>query len=123
VPITFTVDHARREVHAVASGRVTFAEIEEYLLEQRDAGVVTYRELFDGRAGEVEFAAADTPRIVDLMRKLTKEGPVGAKAVVAANGYTYGIARMIEMLAEEFCEMKIFRDEDEARNWLAAKQT
>jgi hypothetical protein len=121
VPITFTVDHARREVHAVASGRVTFAEIEEYILEQRDAGIVAYRELFDGRAGEVEFAAADTPRIVELMRKLTNEGPIGAKAVVAPDGYTYGVARMIEMLAEEFCEIKIFRDEDEARNWLAAK--
>jgi hypothetical protein len=121
VPITFTVDHARREVHTVASGRVTFGEIEGHVLKQRDAGVVAYRELFDGRAGEVEFAAADTPRIVELMRKLTNEGPIGAKAVVAPDGYTYGVARMIEMLAEEFCEIKIFRDEDEARNWLAAK--
>jgi hypothetical protein len=33
----------------------------------------------------------------------------------------FGVSRMIEMLAEEFCEMKIFSDEDEARNWLAAK--
>jgi hypothetical protein len=121
VPITFTVDHALREVHTVASGRVTFTDIEAHILKQRDAGVVAYRELFDGRAGEVEFAAADTPRIVELMRKLTTEGPVGAKAVVAPDGYTYGVARMIEMLAEEFCEIKIFRDEDEARNWLAAK--
>ena len=105
----------------MASGRVTFAEIEGHVLRQRDAGVVAYRELFDGRAGEVEFAAADTPRIVELMRRLTNEGLIGAKAIVAPEGYTYGVARMIEMLAEDFCEMKIFRDEDEAREWLAAK--
>jgi len=121
MPITFTVDHARREVQTVASGLVTFAEIEGHVLKQRDAGVLSYRELFDGRAGQVEFAAADTPRIVELMRKVTKEGVIGAKAVVAPAGYTYGVARMIEMLAEEFCEIKIFRDEDEARAWLAAK--
>jgi hypothetical protein len=121
VPITFTVDHARREVHAVASGRVTFDEIEGHVLKQRDARVVSYRELFDGRLGEVEFAAADTPRIVELMRKLLKEGPIGAKAVIAPDGYVFGVSRMIEMLAEEFCEIKIFRDEDAARNWLAAK--
>jgi hypothetical protein len=123
VPITFTVDHGRREVHSVASGRVTFAEIEGHILKLRDAEVMSYRELFDGRAGEVEFAAADTPRIVELMRKLTKEGAIGAKAVIAPAGYVFGVSRMIEMLAEEFCEMKIFSDEDEARNWLAAKQT
>jgi hypothetical protein len=121
VPITFTVDHVGREVQTVASGHVSFAEIEGHLLKLRDAGALSYREIFDGRAGQVEFAAADTPRIVGLMRTLTKEGPVGPKAVVAPEGYTYGVARMIEMLAEEFCEIKIFRDEDEARTWLAAK--
>ena len=59
----------------MASGLVTFGEMEEQLLKLRDAGVLSYRELFDGRAGQVEFAAADTPRIVELMRKLTKDGP------------------------------------------------
>ena len=121
MPITFTVDHARREVHTVASGRVVYADIEGHLLKLRDAGALSYREFFDGRAGEVEFAAADTPHIVELMRKLTKEGVVGPKAVVAPDGYTFGVSRMIEMLAEEFCAIKIFRDEDEARAWLATK--
>jgi hypothetical protein len=121
VPITFTIDHARREVQTVVSGRASLADIEGHLLKLRDAGALSYREFFDGRAGEVEFAAADAPRIAELMRNLTKEGPVGAKAVVAPGGYTFGVSRMIEMLAEEFCEIKIFRDEDEARAWLAAK--
>jgi hypothetical protein len=121
VPITFTVDHARREVETVASGHVSFAEMEAHLSKLRDAGALSYRELFDGRAGEVEFAAADTPHIVELMRKLTEEGPVGPKAVIAPVGYTFGVSRMIEMLAEEFCEIKIFSDEDEARRWLAEK--
>ncbi len=121
VPITFTVDHARREVQTVASGHVGYADIEGHLLKLQDAGIVSYRELFDGRAGEVEFAAADTPRIVELMRKLINGGPVGPKAVVAPEGYVFGVSRMIEMLAEEFCEIKIFRDENEARAWLAAK--
>ena len=39
MPITFTVDHGRREVHSVASGHVTFAEIEGHILKQQDAGV------------------------------------------------------------------------------------
>ena len=121
VPITFTVDHALREVQTVASGVVTFAEMEGQLLELRDAGLLSYREFFDGRAGQVEFAAADTPRIVELMRKLTKDGRLGPRAVLAPEGYTFGVSRMIEMLAEEFCEIKIFRNEDEAREWLAAK--
>jgi hypothetical protein len=121
MPITSTIDHERREVETVASGHVSFAEMEEHLSKLRDAGALSYRELFDGRAGQVEFAAADTPRIVELMRKLATEGPVGAKAVIAPVGYTFGVSRMIEMLAEEFCEIKIFRDEDEARAWVAEK--
>lgn len=119
MPITFTIDHARREVQTVASGLVTFAEMEEQLLKLRDAGVLSYREFFDGRKGQVEFAAADTPRIVELMRKLTKDGRLGPRAVLAPEGYTFGVSRMIEMLAEEFCDIKIFRDEDGARAWLA----
>ncbi len=71
--------------------------------------------------GDIEFSAADAPHVVELMRKLTKEGPVGPKAVLASAGYVFGVSRMIEMLAEEFCEIKIFSDEDEAREWLAAK--
>ncbi len=121
MPITFTVDHARRELHTVVSGHVSFADIEGHILRQRDAGVVSYRELFDGRVGDIEFSAADAPHVVELMRKLTKEGPVGPKAVLASAGYVFGVSRMIEMLAEEFCEIKIFSDEDEAREWLAAK--
>lgn len=105
----------------MASGHASLADIEGHLLKLRDAGVLSYRELFDGRAGEVEFVAADTPRVVELMRKVTKEGPIGPKAVVAPDGYVFGVSRMIEMLAAEFCEIKIFRNEDEARVWLAAK--
>ena len=121
MPITFTVDHARREVQTTVSGRVSYVDIEGHLLKLRDAGALSYREFFDGRGGEVEFAAADAHHIAELMRKLTKESPVGPKAVLAPEGYTFGVSRMIEMLAEEFCEIKIFRDEDEARTWLAAK--
>ncbi len=121
MPITFTIDHARGEVQTLASGHVSYANIEEHLLKLRDAEALSYRDFFDGRAGEVEFAAADTPRIAELMRKLINGGPVGPKAVVAPEGYVFGVSRMIEMLAEEFCEIKIFRDEDEARAWLAAK--
>lgn len=121
VPITFTIDHARREVQTVASGRVTFTEVEAHVMKLRDAGVVSYGELFDGRAGEVEFAAADAPRIVEIMRKLLREGPIGPKAVIAPAGYVFGVSRMIEMLSEEYCEIKIFHDEDEARAWLAEK--
>ena len=69
----------------------------------------------------MEFAAADTPRIVELMRKLTKEGRSAPRPSSRLTGYVFGVSRMIEMLAEEFCEMKIFSDEDEARNWLARR--
>jgi hypothetical protein len=121
MPIMFTVDHARGEVHTVASGPVSYEDVEQHVQKQRDAGLLRYREFFDGRDGEVTFTAIDAHRVVELMRKLVKEGAVGPRAVLAKAGHTFGLSRMIEMQAEEFCELKIFRDEDEARTWLAAK--
>jgi hypothetical protein len=122
MPITSTIDHARREIQAVASGRVDFAEIQKHLFEQRDSKSLAYPEYVDGRTAEAAFSPADVYRIVDLLRKLKEQSAIGRKAVVAPAGQAFGLVRMIEMLAENFCEVKAFLAEEEAREWLASSE-
>jgi len=121
MPITLAIDHTRREIQAVASGHVDFAEIEAHLFEQRDSESLAYPEFVDGRTAEAAFSPADVYRIVELLRKLKEKSAIGRKAVVAPAGHAFGLVRMIEMLAEGFCEVKGFLDEDEARAWLASE--
>ena len=121
MPITSTVDHARREIHSIAAGMVTYAEMEDHLLRARDSQTLSYPELFDARAGKPSLTIAEVRRVVGLMRRLSEAGPIGRRAVLVPSGFAFGITRMFEMLVEDFCELKPFLDEQKARIWLASE--
>ena len=63
---------------------------------------------------------ADVRRIVELLRSLSRESKLGRTAILVSTDYAYGLMRMLEMLVEDVCQIRVFREEQEARAWLNA---
>lgn len=118
MPISSTTDHSRRQIESVAAGPVGYDDIANHLAHEKQAQSLPYCELVDGRDATATFTPDEARKIVELLRKLGQEGPIGRKPVVAPHGIAFGLTRMIEMLAEDFCEVRAFLDEREVRRWL-----
>ena len=121
MPIVFTVDHQRREVHSIAIGPVTFESVRSHLMQERQWQGLSYPELIDARGAGIEFTPPEVREVVDLLRRLGTESRLGPTAVLVSSDAAFGIISMLEMLVEDVCEIKPFRDESEARAWLASK--
>ena len=74
MPITFRVDHERREIYAVAEGPITLTDIRHHLEEERNAGALRHRELIDGSEAVVAFSTQDVRATVELLRELGRQG-------------------------------------------------
>lgn len=120
MPILSRIDHANAEIHSVAVGPITYADVESHLLRERHWQSLPYRELIDGRGAGPKLTPADVRRIVELLRKLSRESSLGRTAILVSTDYAYGLMHMLEMMVDDVCEIRVFRDEDEARAWLAA---
>jgi len=124
VPIIMNVDHARKQVDTVALGRITYAEVEKHLLQERCFEGLAYKELIDARSAALSFALypSEIRNTVALIRSLSKEFKFGPTAIMVPNDYAVGIIHMLGFLVEDVAELRPFRDEQEARSWLAAQQ-
>jgi hypothetical protein len=121
MPITSTVDHARSEIHAVATGPIHYADIEEHLQQEQNREGLSYSEFIDAREATPILSPAEVRRIVELLRALRKESRLGRTAVLVSTDYAFGLLRMLETLLEDVCQVRPFRDELEAHEWLAEK--
>jgi hypothetical protein len=123
MPITMKVDHERRQIDAVAVGRICFAEIEHHLVEERCFNGLAYKEFLDARYATPAFVlyASEIRKIVALMRSLSKESKLGPTAILVGSDFALGVVHMLEIFLEDAAELKAFRNEDEARAWLASR--
>ena len=115
-----SVDHERKEVDAVAIGPVTYADVENHLLTERYFGGLPYKEFIDARCVGILFTPAEGRQIVALLRRLGQGSKLGPTAVLVGTDVAFGLMRMLEILVEGFAKVKTFRDEQEAREWLAS---
>jgi hypothetical protein len=118
MPITHTIDHERRTMSTIASGRVTLADILQHLTEERRAAGLSCAELIDGRTGSVAFSPADVRTVVDVLRDLGAKHSLGPTAVLVSTDYAFGMLRMLEMLVDDVCRIRPFRDPSDAERWL-----
>jgi hypothetical protein len=119
MPIITNVDPERGEVHAVAVGTVTFDDVRNHLLLERHFGGLAYKEFVDARGAWISLSAAENREIAEMLRNLRRESRLGPTAVLVSDDVAFGVIRMLEALVEDVCEVKPFRDEQEARAWLA----
>lgn len=121
VPIIQTVDHERKQVDAIAIARIHYADVEDHLLQERYFGGLAYKKFIDARVAEISFTLDEIRQIVTLLRSLGQHSKLGPTAVLVSSEAAFGIMRMLEMLAEDVVEVRPFRDEPEARLWLASQ--
>lgn len=121
MPIIFTVDHQRHDVRAVAIGPVTFDDVRRHILQERHWRGLSYPEFFDARGAGIALSPSEVRKLVEMLRTLASETRLGPTAVLVSSDQAFGVFRMIEMLVEDVCEVKPFRDEAAARAWLASK--
>jgi hypothetical protein len=123
MPILSSVDGERGEVSGVAVGPVTYADVQNHLLLERHLQGLSYRELLDARGASLALNPAEIRQLADLLRGLSGDGKLGRTAVLVSTEPAFELVRMLEMLVEDVCEIRPFRDEQEARAWLAMESS
>lgn len=118
--ITVEVDHDRQRVVARAAGPVTFAGIRAHIEEEGREDGLGYPELIDARGSEPQVSSAEIRETVELLRRLASSSRLGPTAVVVDTDVAYGMLRMLEILLDDVCEVRPFRDLAEAEAWLSA---
>ena len=118
MPITHAVDRERGAITAVASGTIVLADVRQHLVdERRDAGL-SYPELIDARGVTIVFSPADVRTVVELLRDLGAHQTLGPTAILVSTDYVYGMLRMLEVLVEDVCAVRPFRELSDAERWL-----
>lgn len=118
--ISANFDHSGRFVRTTARGEVTFPDVEHHLEEEAAANSLAYPELVDAREGAVHLSPGDIRQTVGLLRSLRERHPLGPTAIVVRTDFDYGMVRMLSILAEDVCQVEVFRDLPEAESWLRA---
>jgi hypothetical protein len=122
VSITYSIDRKKRRLTAVATGAVTYPEVLAHLeMERRDGGL-PLQELIDGARATAALSAADVREIVQRLREVGRLGALGPTAIVVHDDASYGMMRMLEILVEDVCDVRPFRDRAEAEAWLEARK-
>ena len=114
-----TADHARRLLFVRATGPITLGDIRVHLEEERLVGGLPYRELIDARGYRPAFSSEDVRSIVALLRQLGRESRLGPTAIIVDSDDGFGMIRMLEILVEDVCAVRPFRNREEAEKWLA----
>jgi hypothetical protein len=120
VPIILGVDHERRQVDSLAIGLIVYDDIKEHLLAKQFLKGFAYKEFIDARAANMRWGLNETMQIVDLVQSLTRESKLGPTAVLVLTDLNFGMLRILEATLEGVAEIRPFRDEQEARAWLAS---
>jgi hypothetical protein len=119
VPITFTVDHARRLVEVKAEGVVDLKDVEAFLDAIVVQDLLPYRKLFNGRTATAKYVEADVMMLgARISAYAANMGPRGAVAFISGSKEAFELASRFINLGKSGRPAKAFMSETEARKWL-----
>jgi hypothetical protein len=99
VPVSYSVDHRRQRILAVASGVVNVADLAAYIAARVKDGVYDYDQVLDFSDAMLDVASQDVLSMVRKARVHLAEKPIPFTAIVARQGTaTYGLARQLATL-------------------------
>ena len=119
MPISFTVDHETRLVHAKTYGVMTIADLEDYLDQIVVQGAMPYAKLYDNREGTFEYNDEDMMLAGARISAYAELEPRGPVAVIAVTDESVDTAKRFLNLGGAKRPGKIFNTEAAARKWLA----
>ena len=99
MPLTYEIDPSRHLVRTLASGLVTYRELERHVAEEEHDDAVGLAEVIDARGATTDLTADQVRGLVARTDALVRKGRFGALAIVTDNDVAFGMARMYEMVA------------------------
>jgi hypothetical protein len=121
MPLNLDIDHARKFVHVVAQGTVTLRDMEAHFDRLVIEDALGYPKLFDARNAQPGYSESD---MYALAARLSAYAPLknGPLAIVAVSPEALLAGERFLNLSMSKRAGRIFRDEAEAREWLARAQ-
>jgi len=120
MPIIVAIDHEHRQVNVVAIGPVTLADALQQLEHESRGGGLGYPKFIDVRGAGVLITPDEEREVAARMRELNRKTPFGPMAFVVSSDETAGAIGLLAQLVKDVFPLRVFRDEKEAREWLAA---
>lgn len=118
MPVYWTIDSQARLILARAEGEVSLDDALTLLEAVSGAQAMSYRKLFDSRAGTTSMSPDEMLALCFQVRSYHAQGPMGALAVVATPAQSWLLARLLGALATADRPMKVFESFRQARNWI-----
>ena len=120
MPISYTLDKARRQIRTTATGAVTVDEIVKHFEAVGRDELLSYPELIDARGvTEPYLSGGEVRRAAEKVVAVCGAEKSGARAVLVNSTVTFGLARMFTTFVVPHFHMDVFRDANEAADWLA----
>lgn len=89
-----------------------------HLGKERDEDGLPLHELIDAARVTVTLSPSEVRVIVERLRELGRDNALGPTAVIVGDDVSYGLLRMLEVLVEDVCDVRPFRKQIEAEEWL-----
>ncbi len=118
MPVHWKIDSRKRLLTVVAEGEVTRADADAFLDVLESGGLVSYRKLFDGMAGESAMTPEDLMAIGVRIRTGHQGGSVGALAVALTSEKAQLVSRVLGIMASAKRPMRLFDNVEDARRWI-----
>jgi len=114
------VDDLQQRVVVRAVGSIGTAEILAHLQEEEASANLALPELVDARGAKPDISAAEVRTVVNLVRRLAQKTRLGPTAILVDSELAYGMLRMLEILVQDTCAVRPFRQQAQAEEWLNA---
>ena len=121
MPIEFTIDHAKRFVHARVVGVITLKDIEDFTDKVVAQDALTYRKLFDGSQGDGTYDDHDVMALAARAAAYASLAKRGALAIIPRPGAGAELAKRYVNLGKFTGEARIFNSVDDALAWLESQ--
>lgn len=120
MPISYTLDKPRRQIRTTVTGAVTVDEILKHFEAVGRDDLLSCAELIDARSvAEPYLSGGEVRRAAEKVVALCGTDKSGARAVLVSNTVVFGLARMFTTFVVPHFHMEVFRDANEAADWLA----
>jgi hypothetical protein len=119
LPVSYTVDHRRQRLHAVASGALSIADLGTYIASRVKDGVSDYDQLIDLSDATLEVVSQDVLNMVRQAQPNMHQKSTLFTAILARQGTaTHGLARQLATLFDFDGAVHIAESFNEATAWL-----
>jgi hypothetical protein len=119
MPLHWTISHPNRLVIAVVKGQCTRADVEGYFAGLGAVKAHGYRKIFDVTHAEpLAMTPLDISLLAAQVRRIGREGPLGAIAIVAPSAENHALAELFASEATANRPISVFKELHEARHWL-----